>query len=162
MGRRFAFNDWDNFDSKYFDLAMEEALDKEKRNQKLEFFASDIDPKAIKLAKRHAERAGVLDKMNFSVCDVKNVKNNLSNGTIITNPPYGERVYDRDEASVCNKELGSLYKRLDNWSAFVITSAKNFPKEFGKKPDRERKLYNSNRECKYYYYYKNKTLGEKV
>ncbi len=156
IGRRFAFNDWDNFDQKYFDLAYEEALDKENRNQKLEFFASDIDPKAIKLAKRHAERAGVLDKINFSVCDVKNVKNNLSNGTIITNPPYGERVYDKEEASICNKELGSLYKRLDNWSAFVITSAKNFPKEFGKKPDRERKLYNSNRECKYYYFYKDR------
>lgn len=154
--RRFAFNDWDNFDKKYYDLALEEALDKETRNIKTEFFASDIDPKAVKLAKRHAERAGVLDKINFSVCDVKNVKNYLSNGTIITNPPYGERVYDKKEAKECNIALGNLYKSLDNWSAFIITSANGFAKDFGKKPDRERKLYNSNRECKYYYYYKNK------
>ena len=105
---------------------------------------------------RHAQKAGVLDKIKFSVCDVKNVQNNLSNGTIITNPPYGERVYDRDEASVCNKELGNLFRRLDNWSAFIITSAKNFEKEFKKRADRDRKLYNSNKECRYYYYYKNK------
>ena len=84
--RRFAFNDWDNFDKKYYDLALEEALDKETRNIKTEFFASDIDPKAVKLAKRHAERAGVLDKIHFSVCDVKNDKNSLSNGTIVPVP----------------------------------------------------------------------------
>lgn len=154
--RRFAFNEWENFDKKYFDLAFTEALDKENRSVKLEMFASDIDPKAVKLAKRHAQKAGVLDKIKFSVCDVNKVQNQLSNGTIITNPPYGERVYDRDEASVCNKELGNLYRRLDNWSAFVITSAKNFEKEFKKKADRDRKLYNSNKECRYYYYYKNK------
>ena len=156
INRRFAFNEWENFDKKYFDLAFEEAKDKENRFCKLEMFASDIDPKAVKLAVRHAQKAGVLDKIKFSVCDVKNVQNQLSGGTIITNPPYGERVYDRDEASVCNKELGNLVRRLDNWSAFIITSAKNFEKEFKKKADRDRKLYNSNKECRYYYYYKNK------
>lgn len=161
--RRFAFNDWKNFNPKFYDLALEEALDKENRNIKTEFFASDIDSKAIKLAKHHAQRAGVLDKINFSVSDVKNVKCPLSNGTIITNPPYGERVYDKEQAKECNKGLGALYKSLDNWSAFIITSANGFIKDFGKKPDRERKLYNSNRECKFYYYYKQKLniLGEK-
>lgn len=152
-GRRFSFNDWSNFDKKYFDLAFEEALDKEDRTVKLDFFASDIDPKAIKLAKRHAERAGVKDKINFSVLDVKNFKTNLRCGTIVTNPPYGERVYDIKEAEACYKSLGNVYKNLDGWSAFIITSAKNFEKNFGLRADRERKLYNSNRECKYYYYY---------
>lgn len=156
INRSFAFNSWQNFDKKYYNLALEEAMDKENRSQSIEFFASDIDPKAVKLAKHHAQRAGVLDKINFSVCDVNNQKNSLSGGTIITNPPYGERVYDREEATRCNKALGKLFKSLDNWSAFVITSANGFEKEFGKKADRQRKLYNSNKECKFYYYYKNK------
>lgn len=152
-GRKFAFNYWKNFDSKIFERVYEQALDLENRDIPLEFFASDIDPKAIKLAKRHAERAGVLDKINFSVCDVKNFNNSLSCGTIVTNPPYGERVYDKEQAEECNKAFGRAYKELDGWSAFVITSAKGFEKQFGKKADRERKLYNSNRECRYYYYY---------
>lgn len=160
MGRKFAFNYWENFDKKYFDLAFEEAKDKENRNIKLDFFASDIDPKAVKLAKRHAERAGVLDKIRFSVSDVKNFKCDLVGGTIVTNPPYGERVYDREEAEECYKSLGKVYKGLDNWSLFVITSAKNFEKKFGKKADRERKLYNSNKECKYYYYYKERLKND--
>jgi putative N6-adenine-specific DNA methylase len=154
MGRKFAFNDWDNFDAKYFEQAFTEAKDKENRDIKLNFFASDIDPKAVKLATRHAERAGVKDKIKFSVADVKNVKCDLSGGTIVTNPPYGERVYDRREAEECYASLGKVFKTLDNWSLFAITSANNFEKKFGLKADRDRKLYNSNRECKYYYYYK--------
>ena len=154
--RRFAFNDWDNFDGKFFDEAFTEAKDKEDRGRKLEIFASDIDPKAVKLAKRHAERAGVADKIRFDVKDVKRFSSELSFGTIVTNPPYGERVYDIEEAEACYKSLGEAYKGLNGWSCFVITSAKNFEKKFGKKCDRERKLYNSNRECKYYYYYADK------
>lgn len=151
--RRFAFNDWKNFDAKVFELAKTEAKDKERRNLTPEIFASDVDPKAIKLAKRHAERAGLSKYINFSVLDVKNVASHLTNGTIVTNPPYGERVIDIKEAEMCYKSLGSAYEKLDGWSAFVITSAKSFPRYFGKKPDRERKLYNSNKECKLYYYY---------
>ena len=153
VNRTFAFNRWDNFDKKYFDLAFTEAKDKEDRNRKLEFFASDIDPKAVKLAKRHAERAGVGDKIRFEVQNVKNFRSDLANGTIVTNPPYGERVYDIKEAETCYKWLGEAYKKLDGWSAFIITSAKSFERHFGKKCDRDKKFYNSNRECKYYYYY---------
>lgn len=153
MGRSFAFNNWENFDKKHFELALEQAKDKEVRGFKPEIFASDIDPKAIKLAKRHAERAGVLDVINFDVKDVKCFNSDLRGGTIVTNPPYGERVYDLREAEGCYKSLGKVYRELDNWSCFVITSAKSFERHFGKKADRDRKLYNSNRECKLYYYY---------
>ncbi len=152
-GRRFAFNTWKNFDKKIFERVFEEALDREERNLPIEFFASDIDPKAIKLAKHHAERAGVADKIKFTVSDVKNFSSDLKNGTIVTNPPYGERVYDMKEAEECYKSLANAYDGLDGWSAFIITSAKGFEKHFGQKADRERKLYNSNRECRYYYYY---------
>lgn len=159
VNRRFAFNDWTNFDDKFYDLAFTEAKDKEQRNRKVEIFASDIDPKAVKLAKRHAERAGVLDKIHFEVKDVKNFKCDLPFGTIVTNPPYGERVYDLKEAESCYKSLKTAYTGLDRWSLFVITPVKSFEKSFGKKCDRERKLYNSNIECKYHYYYAQK--GEK-
>ncbi len=154
IGRKFAFNDWKNFDKKIFDRVFEEAKDRENRSKKIDFFASDIDPKAVKLAKHHAERAGLKDKIRFEVKPVKDFTCDLSNGTIVTNPPYGERVYDRREAEECYKALGKVYKNLDNWSLFTITSANNFEKCFGKKCDRERKLYNSNKECRLFYYYK--------
>ncbi len=161
IGRRFAFNDWKNFNENYYDEAFSEAKDKENRNIKLNFFASDIDAKAVKLAKRHAERAGVDKAVKFEVKDAKNFICDLPYGSIVTNPPYGERVYDKKEAEQCYKSLRSAYDKLDEWSLFVITSANNFEKCFGKKADRQRKLYNSNKECKFYYYYGNKKRGER-
>lgn len=153
LDRKFAFNDWKNFDKNLYNQAIEEAKDKEQRDRQIDFVGSDIDPKAIKLAKRHAERAGIADKVRFEVCDVGKLKLTSPVGTIVSNPPYGERVYDKEEAEECYKNLGKLIKQNPSWSTFIITAAKNFPKHFGKKPDREKKIFNSNKECRYYYYY---------
>lgn len=152
--RKFAFNNWKNFDEKFYKNAYEEAKDNEQLDRKVEIYASDIDKKAISLAIHHSERAGVRNRINFEVKQVKDVEIGKSNGTIVTNPPYGERVFDKREAEKCYQDLRFMYEKLDNWSLFLITSANNFPKVFGKKPDRERKMYNSNKECKFYYYYK--------
>lgn len=156
IDRKFAFNDWKTFDKRLYDQAIEEAKDKEQRDRDIAFFGSDIDPKAVKLAKRHAERAGIADKVRFSVCDVKDFKTEYSFGTIVTNPPYGERVYDIEQANSCYESLGKFIKENPEWSAFVITSAKGFVRHFGKKPDREKKIFNSNKECRFYYYYAKK------
>lgn len=154
--RKFAFNGWENFEDKFYEEALVKARDNEKLDRKIEFFASDIDKKAIQLATRHAERAGVGRYIKFKVANAKNFKSELPFGTIVTNPPYGERVYDRKEAEECYKSLGKVVESLDRWSTFVITSHKGFERYFGKKADRVRKLYNSNKECGFYYYYANK------
>lgn len=154
INRKFAFNEWKNFNPKYYTECFESAKDNEKINSCVKVFASDIDKKAVELAKRHAKRAGVSDFIEFSVKDVRNFTNELKNGTIVCNPPYGQRVYDKQEADECYKSLRSAFDKLDNWSLYVITSAKNFEKQFGKKADKTRKLFNSNEECKYYYYLK--------
>ena len=153
INRKFDFYNWDNFDNSKYKLAIEEALDKEKKDNQIEFFASDIDPKAIKLAKRHAQRAGVGDRINFIVRDVGNFTTCLKNGTIVTNPPYGERIFDKFEADECAKKLGLILDKYPDWSIFAISSAKNFEKMFGRKADRERKMFNSEKECRFYYYY---------
>ncbi|MBR5192148.1 MAG: class I SAM-dependent RNA methyltransferase [Clostridia bacterium] len=154
LNRDFDFLHWSWYDKNLFNLAKQEAKDKEQLNRKIEIFASDIDKKAIDLAKHHASRAGVINRINFNVCDVKDCVNTLKNGTIVTNPPYGERVYDKKDALECYKNLGELKNRLNNWSAFIITAEKSFEKAFKKKADRVRKLYNSEKECNFYYYYK--------
>ena len=155
INRRFAFNEWKNFDPLYYSRAFEQAKDNEKRDRKIEVLGSDIDGKAVLLATRHAEKAGVLKHIKFTRRDVSDFYSSSSFGTIVSNPPYGERVYDKKQAEICYKSLGEAYSKLDRWSLFVITSANNFEKSFGKRADRERKLYNSNKECKFYYYYNN-------
>lgn len=152
LQRSFDFNYWKNFPS-VFDLVKEEALDNEKRDRKIEIFASDIDKKAVKLATHHAEKAGVSKYINFSVKDVKDFSTDLKNGTICTNPPYGERVFDYNDAISCYKALGEIYKKYPTVSQFVITPVKAFEKAFSKKADRKTKLFNSDLECYLYYYY---------
>ena len=153
INRTFAFNSWENFDPMVYKTAYEKAKDNEMRDRSIEFFGSDIDPKAVKLATRHAARAGVGDKVKFFVKDAASFSPRSEFGTVVTNPPYGIRVYDREQAEACYKSFGKAIKAYPGWSAFVVTAAKNFEKCFGRKADRNRKTYNSDLECKYYYYY---------
>ncbi len=153
LRRKFAFNYWQNFRKEAFDKAVEEALDNEKRDRKVEIFGSDIDSKAIKLANFHCEKAGLKDVIKFKTLSVKDFCSDLQNGTIVTNPPYGERVIGKKEAESCYQDFGTMYKKLKGWSAFIITSNNSFERNFGIKADRTKKLYNSEKECKYYYYY---------
>ena len=154
--RKFDFQDWQYFDQTLYAQAVSEAKSKECRDREINFVGSDVDVKAIKLAKRHAERAGIADKVNFVVRDVADLQMQFEYGSIVTNPPYGERVYDIKQAEECYKNLGLALKNQRGWSVFAITSAKSFPRYFGRKPDREKKIFNSNKECRFYYYYDQK------
>ena len=129
-------------------------------DRKLDFSGSDIDKKAIRLAKSHAVSAGVAEFVNFETKSVSDFYSNKSRGVIITNPPYGERLLEKSEAEELYKVLGEKYRQLDNWSAFIITSDNEFERYFGKKADKNRKLYNSNKECKFYQYFYNRYLWE--
>lgn len=156
INRRFAFNEWKEFDKKAFSDAFAEAKDGEKRDRNVVLHGYDVDKKAIAIASRHAERAGVKDNVRFKVRPVAQLYESAPHGTIVTNPPYGERVYDRNAARECYAELGKAFKKLDDWSLFLITSDKGFEKAFARRADRVKKLYNSEKECNFYYYYKTK------
>lgn len=151
INRKFDFNFWQSFDEKIYKSVKEEAKDKEKMDNPVSIYASDIDKRAIELARRHALNAGVADYINFSVKAVKDVKLFEPTGTVVSNPPYGERVIDSKTARECYSELGKVLP--ESWSAFIITSDGLFERYYGKKADRKRKLYNSEKECNLYYYY---------
>ena len=152
--RKFDFTYWDFIPSDAYKIAREEAIDRETPDKKLRFYGFDINPDAISIASHHAEKAGVRNKIHLQVQDVANFKNRYKNGCIVTNPPYGERLMDATSVAGIYKTLGNVYKELDNWSLFAITSAPNFEKAFGKKAPKNRKLYNSNKECHFYMYSK--------
>lgn len=160
IDRKFAFNEWKNFDTSAYKTAYECAKDNEKLDRVIDFCGSDVDPKAVKIAKRHAERAGLVGKVKFYVKDAGAFSPESSFGTIVTNPPYGERVIDRESAEEAVKNFGKATRKYPEWSVFAISSARNFEKCFGRKADRNRKTYNSEKECKYYYYYGKTVKGE--
>ena len=151
LKRKFDFNFWSGFDGKIYERVIEEAKSRERREENIKIYASDIDKRAIELARRHAENAGVADIIKFSVKDVKNLKIEEPTGTVVCNPPYGERVIGKADARECYTSLNKAMPA--GWSVFAITSDNAFEKFYGVKADRKRKLYNSEKECYFYYYY---------
>lgn len=156
LSRYFAFDGWSSFDKRIKNDVIDEAKDKEYRTKDVTVYASDINAKAVALAEYHAKRAGVKDVVKFAVKDVKDVKFSEPRGTIVVNPPYGERVIDRAAARECYAALGRVAPK--GWSVFIITSDQAFERFYGKKADRKRKLFNSEKRCDLYYYYGKKEI----
>ena len=120
-------------------------------------FASDIDPEMIKLAKDNAKKAGVEHCIEFSVRDAKSFSSPLENarGTIITNPPYGERLGDLTEARELYKAMGKAFEsNVPSWQLYIITSDELFERYFGRRSDKKRVLYNGMIKCNLYQYFK--------
>ena len=134
--------------------AREEAFDTEKHSD-FEAFASDIDPSAVELAKKNAALAGVADSIRIFQQDTRRISADGRRGTIVTNPPYGERLGTLREAEALYRDMGTHFRSLAPWQVYVITSHKGFERFYGKRADKVRKLYNGMLPCYLYQYFKN-------
>jgi putative N6-adenine-specific DNA methylase len=76
-------------------------------------------------------------------------------GTVVCNPPYGERLFTLKEAEDLYRNMGKHFKKLDKWQIYVITSHEEFGRLYGRKPDKVRKLYNGMIPCYFYQFFKN-------
>ena len=151
LNRNFAF---ENFIKapEVITSVKEEARDNIVLDRDLRISGFDINKDAISLALRHARNAGVDSKIHLQVADMRTLSSRFSHGVIVTNPPYGERLLGEKELQTLYRDFGKVYRSLDDWSAYVITSYDNFERYFGARADKTRKLYNSELECKLYRY----------
>lgn len=120
-------------------------------------FASDIDSKMVTLAKENAKKAGVADCIEFNTADARGFVSPLENarGTIITNPPYGERLGELSEARALYKTLGNTFRlNIPSWQMYIITSDELFERYFGRRSDKKRVLYNGMIKCNLYQFFK--------
>ena len=150
MNRNFACESFKNAPN-VRELVQQEAQDSI-RDRVLHISGFDINKDAIKLAQKHAERAGVKDKIHLQVGDMRDISSRFSHGVIVTNPPYGERLMDEAELKVLYRDFGAMTRKLDEWCVYAITSYRAFEKYFGARADKVRKLYNSELECNFYQY----------
>lgn len=151
MNRNFVCEQFANA-PKVREKVQEEALQRIKRDRQLHISGFDINKDAIKLAFKHAERAGVKDNIHFQVQDMRDLSSKYAHGVIITNPPYGERLMKEDELKALYRDFGKVTAKLDEWCVYAITSYRAFEKYFGRRADKVRKLYNSELECNFYQY----------
>ena len=151
LSRSFLSEKFTQFDNDIWKRAREEANDL-KKNVPLEIYASDIDSESVEIAKRNARLAGVGDAVIPKVCDVSKFNTKSAYGTVICNPPYGERLSDEEQCRELYKKMGNTFKKLDKWSYFVLTSNEEFEKYFSQKADKKRKIYNGMIKCNIYQY----------
>ncbi len=131
---------------------VEEAEDMVDLNVAPDIQGYDIDPDMVSIARENARKAGVEDLIHFQQRDVASLSHSKKYGFIITNPPYGERLEEKETVGALYRTLGERYKALDSWSMFLITSYEEAEKAIGKKADKNRKIYNGMMKTYYYQY----------
>ena len=151
LRRRFAAEQFAWMNAETWQNARGEAIDKDfKGNYRI--LGSDNDPKCVSLSMANARKAGVADCIEFKDGDATKMSLPTSEGILICNPPYGQRMMEQQSAQRLYSALGRHLKFADGWKKYIITSEPEFEHYFGRRADKKRKLYNGMIKCDYYMY----------
>ena len=153
LHRSFAAQSWRMIDPAVWRDAREAARAQEFHGE-YSIVGSDIDPKAIAIARENAERAGVSDIVRFEVADAAAFDRRTERGVIVTNPPYGERIMEKEQAEALYRAFGAAWRKTENWQLYLLSSHTEFERCFGKTADKKRKLYNGMIKCDLFMYFK--------
>lgn len=143
MNRSFISEDWKNIIPRkcWYDT-MDEANDLVDNDVKVDIQGYDIDPEIVKAARTNAESAGVDHLIHFQQRSVDALSHPKKYGFIITNPPYGERLEEKENLPKLYRQIGERYAALDAWSLYMITAYEDAERYIGRKADKNRKIYN--------------------
>ena len=143
MNREFTAESWTNIIPKqlWYD-AVEEAEDMVDKDIQVDIQGYDIDGDVVKAARENARRAGVDHLIHFQQRAVADLRHPKKYGFVITNPPYGERLEEKADLPELYTTIGEVYKNLDAWSMYMITSYQDTERYIGRKADKNRKIYN--------------------
>ena len=155
LNRSFAAQSFARIPDIMWKDAMEEARAAQIMDSRFEAWASDIDEDILDLTYENALRAGVEDCLNIFTADATKIKKPEGRrGTIVCNPPYGERMGEMQEIERLYRDLGRNFADFDPWHIYVITSCEYFEKLYGRRADKVRKLYNGMLPCNFYQFFK--------
>ena len=143
MNREFLAEEWKNLiPKKCWYAAMDEANDLVKDDISVDIQGYDIDGEIVRAARANAAAAGVDHLIHFQQRPVSQLSHPKKYGFLITNPPYGERIEDKKNLPELYKTIGERFVALDSWSAYIITAYEDTERYFGRKADKNRKIYN--------------------
>nr|WP_320000499.1 class I SAM-dependent RNA methyltransferase [uncultured Draconibacterium sp.] len=144
--KEFAFQLWNDFDPLLWEKVTEPV---EKREFRHKIYASDISGSNLLNAQTNARRALVFNKIQFACTDFKDLNINLNNSTILTNPPYGERLRENDLDGLYSMIGERLKHQYAGNSAWILSSAFESLKFVGLKPSQRIDLFNGALKCKF-------------
>lgn len=154
LNRKFAAEQWPSIPAHLWKEERKAAFDAINNDAEIRIIGSDILPAAVMAARENAMEAGVDDCIDFHIRPLKEVRFDENYGIMIANPPYGERIGEKEEIRRIYSDLKKLYEKNPTWSLYLVTTDKEFETlTFGRPADRRRKLYNGRLEVTYYQYY---------
>lgn len=143
MNRSFLAEEWRNvIKRKCWYEAMDEAGDLVEEDVQVDIQGYDVDGDIVKAARTNAQSAGVDHMIHFQQRPVSALSHPKKYGFIISNPPYGERIEEKENLPALYREIGERFAALDAWSMYLITSYEDAQKYIGRKADKNRKIYN--------------------
>ena len=143
MNRSFLAEEWKNIiKRKCWYEVMDEANDLVDRDVQVDIQGYDVDGDIVKAARANAQSAGVEHMIHFQQRPVSALSHPKKYGFIISNPPYGERIEEKENLPALYREIGERFAALDSWSMYLITSYEDAQKYIGRKADKNRKIYN--------------------
>ena len=157
--RSFAAEAFYDIPPKLFDEARGEAREMRKLNTAFEAFASDIDSRMCALASENIKRAGVGQYVKAFCRDALTLETGGRRGTIVCNPPYGERLSDTVQTERLYREMGQAFSKLDRWQIYILCESETFERLYGRRADKVRRLYNGMLRCRYYQFFRQPGSG---
>lgn len=153
FNRDFVSEQWSWIPPHLWDEAREEVEDLARYDQPLHIVGFDIDHRMVDIAKTNAQEAGLADLITFKQMQVKDFRTKEEYGVIVGNPPYSERLGEKEEVEQLYREMGKTFAALDTWSIYILTSHRHFEQLYGKQATKRRKLFNGFIETQYYQFW---------
>lgn len=150
--RDFTCENWLFFDQKQMGILRQEAIDARQTKNLPPIMGSDIDGEVLSLSEKHIEQAHLQGAISVRKKDIASLALPYEKGTLVANPPYGERMADIPSVQTLYRQLGKTAKTNTDWSFNILTSYSGFERYFGKKAIKKRRFYNGRLECNYYMY----------
>jgi len=153
QSRAFVSEQWPLLPEELWRQARQESKDLLKHDRQLDIAGADFDPRAVDAAKHNAIAAGVGECVRFQVQPLSTCSSKREYGKIICNPPYGERLGEKEQVEKLYQEMGIVFAKLESWSHYIITAHPEFERLFGRRASKKRKLYNGDIKVDYYQYF---------
>lgn len=155
--REFISEDWPWMKAQIWDAVRDEAESLANYDQPLEIVGSDIDHRMVSIAQENTTEAGFGELITFKQMQARDFTTQLTDGVMIGNPPYGERIGDVDVVEQVIRDLGKVMKNYPTWSVYMLSSMKNFEELYGRQATKKRKLFNGFIETNYYQFWGQKS-----
>jgi putative N6-adenine-specific DNA methylase len=149
LGRRFAFEKLSNFASRQWQALCEAGRAQQMPKASCAIYGSDIEGATIQAARTNLKAAGLVDTVALKQADILDVKPPAGEGILVTNPPYGVRLSDKEQLAAFYPRLGdSLKRNFAGWRAYLFTADLRLPKLIGLATSRRTPLFNGSLECR--------------